>query len=203
MAELLPHGPLDPARTMHLCVDMQGLIAQPESPWHAPWAERILPQVIALTEPHAAQTVFTRFMPPAQPAQMPGAWQCYYRTWRDLTRERIDPQWLALMPPLGRFVPPALLLDKPVYSAFSGQRLQRSLAARGIAALVISGAETDICVLATVLGAVDRGYRVVLAADALCSAVDQTHDALFGFYRQRLQQQVELADTASILAAWR
>ena len=36
--------------------------------------------------------------------------------------------------------------------------------------LVISGSETDVCVLSTVLGAVDRGYRVVIAIDALCSS---------------------------------
>lgn len=31
---------------------------------------------------------------------------------------------------------------------------------------------------AAVLGAVDRGYRVVLVTDAICSSADQTHDAL-------------------------
>ena len=35
--------------------------------------------------------------------------------------------------------------------------------------LVVTGGETDICVLATVLGAVDRGFRVVLVSDAICS----------------------------------
>ena len=51
-------------------------------------------------------------------------------------------------------------------------------------ALVISGAETDVCVLAAVLGAVDFGYRVVLATDALCSSSDATHDALLTLYRE-------------------
>ena len=45
---------------------------------------------------------------------------------------------------------------------------------------MITGAETDVCVLATVLGAVDYGYRVVLVTDAVCSHSDTGHDALRG-----------------------
>jgi len=67
---------------------------------------------------------------------------------------------------------------------------------------VITGAETDICVLATVLGAVDRGYRVVVVTDALCSSSDESHDALMTFYHERLSQQVETADTETLLSSW-
>jgi nicotinamidase-related amidase len=50
---------------------------------------------------------------------------------------------------------------------------------RGLKAdtLIVSGGETDICLLATVRGAVDRGYRVALATDALCSSSNETHEA--------------------------
>lgn len=67
---------------------------------------------------------------------------------------------------------------------------------------MISGAETDVCVLATVLGAIDRGFRVVVAADALCGSHDQTHDAVLTFYRERLRHQVELAVVDEIIDAW-
>jgi nicotinamidase-related amidase len=43
---------------------------------------------------------------------------------------------------------------------------------------VITGAETDVCVLSTVLNAVDLGFRVVIVEDALCSSSDVGHDAL-------------------------
>lgn len=73
---------------------------------------------------------------------------------------------------------------------------------RRIDSLIITGAETDVCVLAAVLNAVDLGYRVVLATDALCSSSDETHDALLTLYRGRFSQQIETADAATILAAW-
>jgi nicotinamidase-related amidase len=40
-------------------------------------------------------------------------------------------------------------------------------------ALIVSGSETDICVLATVLDAVDLGYRVIVVRDAVCSSSDE------------------------------
>jgi nicotinamidase-related amidase len=56
-------------------------------------------------------------------------------------------------------------------------------------------------VLAAVLDAVDLGYRVVLATDALCSSTDATHDALLALYRNRFQQ-IETASSEAILACW-
>jgi nicotinamidase-related amidase len=67
---------------------------------------------------------------------------------------------------------------------------------------VISGGETDVCVLATVLGAVDAGFRVIVATDALCSSVNDTHDAIIDFYQERLQEQIEASEVAEIIENW-
>jgi nicotinamidase-related amidase len=189
------------ARAVHLCIDMQNLLG-PESPWHAPWAAGVLPNVTRIAEAHAGRTIFTRFVPPADPEALPGTWRRYYRRWDRLTARKIDPHLIELLPPLKALVPPAAVIDKPVYSPFTGRRLKAMLRARAIETLVVTGAETDICVLATVLAAVDLGYRVVVAEDAVCGSADSTHDALLTFYRDRLSLQVELADTGAILAAW-
>jgi nicotinamidase-related amidase len=77
--------------------------------------------------------------------------------------------------------------------------LSELLHRRGIDSLVITGAETDVCVLAAVLDAGDLGYRVVLATDALCSSSD---DALLTLYRNRFSQQIETATSETILACW-
>ncbi|MGH7060411.1 MAG: cysteine hydrolase family protein [Stellaceae bacterium] len=112
------------------------------------------------------------------------------------------PKLVELVPSLARLAPPAAVIDKRVYSPFSECQLQRLLRERGVDSLVITGAETDMCVLAAVLDAVDHGYRVVLAEDGLCSSCDATHDALMSLYHRRFDQQIEIAASATILAAW-
>lgn len=37
----------------------------------------------------------------------------------------------------------------------------------------------------------------------MSSSSDESHDALMGLYHERFSQQVETADSAEILAAWR
>jgi nicotinamidase-related amidase len=196
----LPFGPLD-ERTLHLCIDMQNLFAD-ETPWHTPWMTRVLPVVASIAERHAKHTVFTRFIPPRHPDELPGSWRRYYQRWADLTLDRIDPRLLELVPPLARLAPPAAIINKRVYSPFWERELPSLLRRRRIQALVITGAETDVCVLAAVMDAVDLGFRVVLAADALCSASDETHDALMKLYRSRFSEQIETAESTAILDAW-
>ncbi len=198
--EKLRFGPLTD-RTAHLCIDMQNLFAE-ETPWHTPWMERVLPIVMRIAQHSPAQTIFTRFVPPSRPDQMAGSWQRYYERWRELTLERIDPRLIELIPGLAALAPPAEIIDKHVYSPFSEPQLPELLRGRNVDSLVITGAETDVCVLAAVLDAVDLGYRVVLATDALCSSSDATHDALLALYRSRFSQQIETATSETILASW-
>lgn len=200
MSEASPAFPLDRG-AVHLAVDMQGLFAA-ETPWCVPWLPRVLPHVLAIAERHPDRTIFTRFLPPQAPEQAGGAWRDYYRRWRDMTRDRLDPRLLDLVAPLRALVPPAKVLDKVVYSAFSHPRLAPSLRRRGIGTLIVSGGETDVCVMATVIAAVDLGFRVVLPTDALCSGHDPTHDALMRLYRERFSQQIETCTTEQVLASW-
>lgn len=197
----LVHGPLG-ADCLHLCVDMQ-MMFLPGSPWGTPWMERSLPAMEELAGRHPAQTVFTRFLPVQDVASAIGTWKRYYRKWEEMTLDRLDPRAVELVPSLLRFVPPAAVIDKRVYSPWAEGRLDALLAASPAHTLVVSGAETDVCVLATVLGAVDRGYRVVVAADAVCGSADETHDAAMTVLTSRFGEQVEMATTEEILADWR
>ena len=197
----LPHGPL-PENTIHLCVDMQNVFAE-DTPWYAPWMKRVLPVVEKIAAHRPERTIFTRFIPPARPDDVHGSWRRYYERWTEMTRSRLDPELLELVGPLRRLAPPARVLDKPFYSPFHATTLARTLMDEGCDALVVSGAETDMCVLAAVLDAVDLGLRVVLATDAICSSSDETHDALMTLYHRRFSQQVEPAEAEVILAAWR
>lgn len=187
---------------VHLAIDMQRLFAEPDSPRRVPWLPRILPQVVELSRRHAERTVFTRFIPPRRPEDMPGAWREYYRRWRAMTRQTLDERLLDLVAPLRALVPPAHLCDKAVYSAFAHPGFARWPAAQGADTLIVSGGETDVCVLATVMAAIDLGFHVVLATDALCSVSDVTHDALLLLYRERFSQQITTATTEEVLLAW-
>lgn len=118
-----------------------------------------------------------------------------------MTIENVGPEMVKLLPQLSAFCPPAQVIDKHV-SPWPEGRLQAALAARRIDTLVVTGGETDVCVLATVLGAIDIGYRVVLVTDALCSSSDAAHDALMTVYHQRFAQQVETVEMETVLSAW-
>lgn len=122
-----------------------------------------------------------------------------YRKWHDLTRSELDPGLLDLVPEVARFVPPAPAVDKSRYSAFSGADLLPLLTHLRADTLIFSGAETDVCVLATLFDAVDLVFRVILAGDAVCSSSDTGHDAIMAMLQTRLSIQVEVARTEDIL----
>ena len=184
---------------VHLCVDMQRMFAEPTE-WHTPWMTRILPNAVALTELDPARTVFTRFIPQKSFDAARGAWRRYYSRWESMTRDRLDPGLIDLVPELASFVPPASIEDKLVMSAWHGS-LHARLQSEGVTALIISGAETEVCVLATVMGAIDLGYRVIIVHDAICSGADSTHDAMLGIYESRFGMQIETIATAELVAA--
>lgn len=192
-----PFEPLD-ERTAHVCVDMQRVFFE-ATEWRTPWAARILPAVLEIAARHASATVFTRFVPPPEPARAPGRWRRYHARWAHLTTEA---GLLELAPELQALLPPATRFDKTTYSAFADGRLHRLLRARDVRAVVVTGLETDVCVLATVLGAVDLGYRVVVARDAVCSSSDRSHDDLLDHYGRRFSQQLDCASAETVLRGW-
>ncbi|MCS3760224.1 cysteine hydrolase [Bradyrhizobium sp. CCBAU 53351] len=187
---------------VHLCIDMQNIFA-PGGLWATPWMERVLPTIASIVARYQARTVFTRFITPEDPADRRGQWQRYFHRWHQATRRNLPPSALDLVPALTRFVPPAAIIDKPAYSAFSNPALATSLVDKNVGTVVISGAETDVCVLSTVLSAVDLGFRVVIVEDALCSSSDVGHDALMTMYRTRFHGQVDLVTAEELAEFWR
>lgn len=186
---------------VHLCIDMQNIFA-PDGLWATPWMERVLPTVVSVVSRHAERTIFTRFITPQDPEDRPGQWQSYFRRWRQATRRHLPSPALELVPALARFVPPAAVIDKPAYSAFSNPGLASLLVEKNVGTVVISGAETDVCVLSTVLSAVDLGFRIVIVEDALCSSSDVGHDALMTMYRTRFHGQVDLLTVEELAEVW-
>nr|WP_314255895.1 cysteine hydrolase [uncultured Devosia sp.] len=188
-------------RLAHLCVDVQNLFAE-NTDWHAPWLKRTLPAIEALVERSPERTIFTRFIPAENAETASGSWKDYYRRWPSMTRDALSAELLRVVPALDRFCPPARVLDKQTYSPWLGTNLNSILQTEAVDTLLISGGETDVCVLATVLGAIDLGYHVIIATDAVFGSADQTHDAALTLYASRFGQQLTASETQHVLDNW-
>ncbi|MGO4567605.1 cysteine hydrolase family protein [Rhizobium sp. 2YAF20] len=191
-----------PGNWIHLCIDMQRMFAE-ETPWHVRWMREVSPQIEELAGRHAERTIFTRFVTPVRPQDVSGMWQPYYEKWRQMTREHLDPDLLDLVPSLKRLLPPARLFDKMTYSPWVGGELHGVLSSDGVDAVVITGGETDVCVLSAALGAIDLGYHVVVLRDAVCSGADETHDATLELLGDRFSVQLDLVTTEEFLLSLR
>jgi nicotinamidase-related amidase len=200
MAETKQPEPITDA--VHLCIDMQNIFAR-GGIWETPWMERVLPAIVDITARYTVRTVFTRFITPLHGEERPGRWRRYFAKWESATRSRLPAEQLELIPALRRFVPPAAVIDKPAYSAFAESALASFLHQKSVSTIIVTGAETDVCVLSTVLDAVDRGLRVVIVEDALCSSFDAGHDALMTLYRNRFAEQIELIGLEQLPMLWR
>lgn len=163
----------------------------------------MLPTIETIAARYRERTIFSRFIPPNRPEERPGRWRHFYRRWNRATQRNLIGLELDLVPQVAHYVPPALILDKPAYSAFTRSGLCELLIGKDVGTVVITGCETDICVLATALSAVDIGFRVVIVEDALCSSSDEGHDALITMYNMRLHEQIDPIKSEELFDIWR
>jgi len=186
---------------IHLCIDVQTMFAA-DTAWHTPRLTSVLPLIEALVERDPSNTIFTRFLPPISADNEKGTWQDYYRRWPSMTASSLSSEMLDIVPSLRRFVPPARVFDKNRYSPWLFGNLDVTLRASGVTTILISGGETDVCVLAAVLGAIDLGYRTILATDAVFGSADQTHDAALTVFHSRFGEQLLARTTQDLLDSW-
>lgn len=198
MTDLRPLG----SDTVHVVVDMQRMFAE-DTPWQVKGLERLIEPIAMLCRARPDATLFTRFMTPHTATEAQGEWQRYYERWHELTRDEMDPALLDIVPTLRRFVPPAEIVDKTsCYGGFATPGFTHALQRREAGALVVSGVETDVCVLSTVLQAIDRGWRVVVVEDGVTGSSPEHHEAALNLFRGRFSCQVDIACAEDILAAW-
>ena len=191
--------PLSP-NTLHIVIDMQRLFAE-HTEWHTPPLMQILPNVTLLAQASGARTVYARFITPANPGAAPRQWQAYYRRWASVTTDQMDPALFDLVAPLADLARSGHTIDKPTFSLFGTAEFADLLTRLGTDTLIFTGVETDMCVLASVLPAVDLGLRVIIVTDAVGSSDQAAHDATITHLLPRLSDQIELTDTATILTA--
>jgi len=74
---------------------------------------------------------------------------------------------------------------KATSDAFSNPELDIFLKGRGITHLIIVGVYAEGCVLSTVRGAINRGYKVTIASDGVESSKEWKKRLAFWFIRRR------------------
>ena len=195
----LPFGFLD-EQALHICIDMQQIFLNP-GPWYAEAGLAVLPKIEQLVHARNLPTFFTRFITPSTATEAMGSWQTYYEFWHQVTKEEAGEEWLALHPTLQKFAKSENTFDKTTYDAFASGLFRSSIEKANPSALIFSGIETDVCVLGTVLTAVDLGFRTIIAQDAVTSSDLNSHKACCELLFPRYSQQIEIATVAEILSA--
>jgi nicotinamidase-related amidase len=189
-----------PRTTVHLAIDMQRVFAETTA-WHMPGFHEIVPNVAAIAGALPERSFFTRFVVPHTAEHAHGQWQTYYRRWAEFTGALMPPDLVEIVHSLAAYATPARLIDKFTYSVFEAPDCVLRLAALDTTTIIFTGVETDVCVLASMMTAVDRGYRVIAVSDALGSSSAEGHHATLTHVLSRLPDQVEIVDTATVLAA--
>jgi len=187
-------------QALHICIDMQRIFLEP-GPWYAEAGLALLPKIEQLVHARNLPSVFTRFITPSNASEATGSWQTYYEFWHQVTKAEAGEEWLALHPTLQKFAKSENTFDKTTYDAFASGSFRSSIERAKPSALIFSGIETDVCVLATVLTALDLGFRTIIAEDAVTSSDLDSHNACFEFLFPRYSQQIEIATVAEILSA--
>ena len=196
----LKFGALGP-KTLHLCIDMQLMFAL-ETKWASEAIWRALPGILKVSSRYTSQTVFTRFICPRDLSETKGQWTRFYADAEGMLSNNLHPSMMELLPELLKFIPPARIVDRKVFSALASPDLRELFDQGSIDTLVISGFETDVCVLATVLAAIDLGFRVVLIKDALASSNEAGEKAALHQVFSRFDQQIEVIDTEELFRNW-
>jgi len=97
--------------------------------------------------------------------------------------------------------------DEPVfrkrgYDGFAGTALDRTLRARGVTSLVVTGTMTDICVLATVIGALHREYRVSVVEDGVATLWPEIQRATLDIIGRAYGRIVTSKDIGRQISSW-
>jgi nicotinamidase-related amidase len=171
---------LEPDHTALLVVDMQRGFLDPGEAMEVPPARDVVPaiqQLLAVFRDKRLPVIFSEFVyservpllvgelhPEHRPAP-PGAPRGFGRPSSSCLEGHPSAGTIGDLAPRAD----ELVIRKHWYDAFAGTPLDGALRARGVTSLVVTGTMTDICVLATVIGAFNREYRVTVVEDGVAT----------------------------------
>ena len=202
---------LEPGRTALLVVDMQRGFLDPGEAMEVPTARETVPVIRALLELFRRKRLpvaFTEFtyseaapllvgrLHPEHRSAPPGAPRGFGRPSSSCLEGTPSADTVDALRP----APGELVVRKRWYDGFAGTPLDGALRARGVTSLVVTGTMTDICVLATVIGAFNREYRVSVVEDGVSTLWPPIQRAtldIVGRAYGRVVSSTEVVDTVS------
>ncbi len=191
-------------------IDMQRGFLDPGEAMEVPAARDIVPRIAALLAVFRAKrlpVVFTEFVydpnvpllvgdlhPEHRPA-ISGAPTGFGRPSSSCLAGHPSAETVPALAPR----PDELVVRKHWYDAFAGSPLDGALRARDVTSLVLTGTMTDICVLATAIGAFNREYRVTVVADAVATRWPPIQDATLDIVARAYGRVVSSRDVADAI----
>jgi biuret amidohydrolase len=186
---------LQPGRTALVVVDMQRAFLDPGEAMEVPPARDIVPQIQSLLDLFRGKRlpiVFTEFtysedvpvlvglLHPEHRRAAPGAPRGFGRPSSSClageANVRVVPD---LAPRDGE-----LVVAKHYYDGFNGTVLDAALRSRDVTHLVLTGTMTDICVLGTVIGGMNREYRMTVVEDGTATLWPEIQHATLDIIRR-------------------
>ena len=192
-------GPLD-RNACVVCVDMQRLFLEPGE-WHCPAGLDILANCRELAAATGDQAYFIKYIPPRTPEHAFGQWREFHRRWSSVTLDEAGEEATGLHPAIDDLAEPQRVFDRLGFSAFASDGFAERIRGRTPSAMIVCGVETDVCVLSTILSAVDQGIRTIVPIDAVASASPSGHDAVLNHVLPRYDHQVELCTADEAIKA--
>lgn len=204
---------LERGRTALLVVDMQRGFVEPGQAMEVPPARDTVPVIRGLLEAFRTArlpVVFTAFVyspsvpllvgelhPEHRPAA-PGAPGGFGRPSSCCLEGDASADVIAALAPRDG----EAVVHKRWYDAFAGSELDGVLRAREVTSLVVTGTMTDICVLATVVGAFNHEYRVTVVEDGVATLWPEIQRATLDIVRRAYGRVVPAKVVADEMAAW-
>ena len=153
-----------------LVIDMQNVYLPGEA-WGCPSAKEAAQNICRLLDADAAgEVIFTRFVPPTDEI---GTWKDYNIANADINAsEYLNDMMEELKPYLEKYP----LYDKSIYSSCRVPEVIEAMKTAGRS--VLTGVVADCCVLATMMEAIDNGYKVVYLTDCIAGSTAENEEAV-------------------------
>ncbi|MDO8476519.1 MAG: isochorismatase family cysteine hydrolase [Candidatus Rokubacteria bacterium] len=204
---------LAPGKTALLVVDMQRGFLDPGEAMEVPPARDIIPRIRTLLDLFREKRLpdlFTEFtyserasllvgeLHPEHRKAAPGAPRGFGMASSSCFEGEAN---LRVVPEL-QPRPDELVVTKFHYDGFNGTPLDAALRVRGVTHLVLTGTMTDICVLATMIGGMNREFRMTVVEDATATLWPEIQRATLDIIRRAYGRVLTAKQIADEIGRW-